>query len=50
MMIFVLSSEAIGHLLAEIFPDLPSPPLLIEVGRAFAKFELLGHTDLVNRA
>jgi uncharacterized protein YbdZ (MbtH family) len=50
MMIFVLSSEAIGHLLAEIFPALPSPPLLIEAGKTFAKFELPEHTDLVNRA
>lgn len=50
MTIFVLSSEAIGHFLAEIFPDLPSPPLLIEAGKTFAKFVLPDQTDLVNRA
>lgn len=50
MMIFVLSSEAIGHLLAKVFPDLPSPPLLIEAGKTLMKLELPEETDLVNRA
>lgn len=50
MSILVLSSEALGHLLVEIFPDLPSPPLLVEAGKTFMKFEVPEAIDLINQA
>lgn len=50
MSILVLSSEALGHLLVKIFPDLPSPPLLVEAGKTFMKFEVPEAIDLINQA
>lgn len=50
MSILVLSSEALGHLLVEIFPDLPSPPLLVEAGKTLMIFEVPEAIDLINQA
>lgn len=50
MTIFILSSEALGHLLVELFPGLPSPPLLIEAGKTLMRFEVPEKMDLINRA
>jgi len=50
MTMLVLSSEALGRLLLEVFPDLPSPPLLIQAGKTFMKFEVPGAIDLINQA
>lgn len=50
MTILVLSSEALGRLLEEIFPDLPSPPMLIEAGKTLMKFEVPESIDLINQA
>ena len=46
----VLSSEALGRLLLEIFPDLPSAPLLIEAERTLMKFEVPEAISLINQA
>lgn len=46
----VLSSEALGHVLSELFPDLPGPPLLIEAGRTLMKFEVPEAISLINQA
>lgn len=50
MIAFVFSSEALGHLLRSVCPSLPSPPILIEAGKTFMKFEVPEATDLINRA
>lgn len=50
MTILVLSSEALGHLLVEISPELPSPPLLIDSGKTLMKFEVPEAINLINRA
>lgn len=50
MSILVLSSEALGHLLVEIFPELPSPPLLVEAGKTLMIFEVPEAIDLINQA
>ena len=49
MTISILASEALGHLLVELFPDLPSPPLLIEAGKTFMKMEVPEAINLINR-
>ena len=50
MIAFVFSSEALGHLLRSVFPSLPSPPLLIDAGKTFLKFEVPEAADLISRA
>jgi len=50
MIAFVFSSEALGHLLGRVCPSLPSPPILIDAGKTFMKFEVPEATDLINRA
>jgi len=50
MSMLVLSSEALGWLLLEIFPDLPSPPLLIDAGKTLMQFEVPEVSDLINEA
>jgi len=50
MIAFVFSSEALGHLLRSVCPSLPSPPILIDAGKTFMKFEVPEATDLINRA
>ena len=50
MTMLVLSAEALGRLLVEILPDLPSPHLLIEAGKTFMKFEVPEAIDLINQA
>jgi hypothetical protein len=50
MMAIVFSSEALGHLLLSVCPSLPGPPILIDAGRTFMKFELPEAKDLINRA
>jgi hypothetical protein len=49
MIAFVFSSEALGHLLRSVCPSLPSPPILIDAGKTFLKFEVPEATDLINR-
>lgn len=50
MIAFVFSSEALGQLIRILFPSLPSPPLLIDAGKTFMKFEVPEAADLINRA
>lgn len=50
MIAFVFSSEALGHLLCSICPSLPSPPILVDAGKTFMKFEVPEAADLINRA
>jgi hypothetical protein len=50
MIAFVFSSEALGPLLRIVCPSLPSPPLLIDAGKTFMKFEVPEAADLINRA
>ncbi|WP_296645083.1 hypothetical protein [Roseinatronobacter sp.] len=50
MIAFVFSSEALGHLLRNICPSLPSPPLLIDAGKTFMKFEVPEAADLIDCA
>jgi hypothetical protein len=50
MIAFVFSSEALGHLLCSVCPSLPSPPILIDAGKTFMKFEVPEATDLINCA
>lgn len=50
MIAFVFSSEALGHLLCSICPSLPSPPVLIDAGKTFLKFEVPEAADLISRA
>lgn len=50
MIAFVFSSEALGHLLHSLCPSLPSPPILIDAGKTFMKFEVPEAADLINRA
>jgi hypothetical protein len=50
MTIVVLSSEALGHLLVKLFPEIPSPPLLIDAGKTFLELEVPEAIDLISRA
>lgn len=50
MITFVFSSEALGHLLSSVCPDLPSPQFLIDAGRTFMKLEVPEAIDLINSA
>lgn len=50
MIAFVFSSEALGHMLRSVCPSLPSPPILIDSGKAFLKLEVPEAADLISRA